>query len=97
MSESSFLVIAHDKSGAENLRTQHREAHVAYLRQPHDKLRIEVGGPLTADEKQSAGTFLIVSAPDRATVEAFVAGDPFAAAGIFASVEIKPCKVTLRG
>lgn len=97
MPESSFLVIAHDKQGAEALRTQHREAHVSYLKQPHANVKIEVGGPLSADQTQSAGTFLIVNAPDRAAVEAFVSGDPFAAAGIFASVEIKPCKVTLRG
>lgn len=95
MSES-FLVVAHDKAGADALRTEHREAHVAYLRKPHDKIRIEVGGPLMPGESQSAGTFLIVNAPDKAAVEAFVASDPFSAAGIFASVEIKPCKVTLR-
>ncbi|HRF08218.1 MAG TPA: YciI family protein [Xanthobacteraceae bacterium] len=96
MSELSFLVVAHDKKGAEDLRTQNREAHIAYLKQAHANVQIDVGGPLTADDKNSAGTFLIVRAADRAAVEQFVAGDPFAAAGIFASVEIKPCKVTLR-
>lgn len=96
MSEQSFLVIAQDKQGAEDLRAQHREAHVAYLKKSHGHVQIDVGGPLTADAQHSAGTFLIVKAPDLASVEAFVAGDPFAAAGIFASVQIKPCKVTLR-
>lgn len=96
MSDQSFLVIAHDKKGAEDRRTQNREAHVAYLRKQHEKVRIDVGGPLTADEQRSAGTFLIVTAPDRASVEAFVAGDPFSSAGIFSSVDIQPCKVTLR-
>lgn len=97
MTEQSFLVIAQDKKGAEDLRAQHREAHVSYLRKHHAKVRIDVGGPLTADESNSAGTFLIVAARDRASVEEFVAGDPFAAAGIFGSVDIKPCKITLRG
>lgn len=96
MSELSFLVIAHDKPGAEDLRAQNREAHVAYLKKSHGNVQIDVGGPLTADERNAAGTFLIVRAADRASVEQFVAGDPFAAAGIFGSVEIKPCKVTLR-
>ena len=97
MSDQSYLVVAHDKQGAEALRSQHREAHVAYLKQSHETVQIEVGGPLTADESNAAGTFLIVRAADRAAVEKFVAGDPFAAAGIFGSVDIKPCKVTLRG
>ncbi|MBX3513946.1 MAG: YciI family protein [Xanthobacteraceae bacterium] len=96
MSEQLFLVIAHDKQGAEDLRAQHRDAHVAYLKKSHGGVQIDVGGPLTADEKNSAGTFLIVRAADRMSVEQFVAGDPFAAAGIFGSVDIKPCKVTLR-
>jgi uncharacterized protein YciI len=97
MSEQSFLVIAEDKMGAEDLRIQHREAHVAYLKKSHPDVQIDVGGPLTADEKSAAGTFLIVRASDRSAVEAFVGADPFATAGIFGSVEIKPCKVTLRG
>lgn len=96
MSEQSFLVIAQDRQGAEDLRAQHREAHVAYLKMPHDSVQIQVGGPLAADAKNSAGTFLIVTAADLSSVERFVAGDPFATAGIFGSVDIKPCKVTLR-
>lgn len=96
MPDHSFLVIAHDKNGAEELRAQNRDAHVAYLKQPHENVTIDVGGPLIANDHHSAGTFLVVAAPDRAAVEKFVANDPFSSAGIFSSVEIKDCKVTLR-
>jgi hypothetical protein len=33
---------------------------------------------------------LLFEAPDQATVEAWVAGDPYAKAGLFALVEVRP-------
>lgn len=92
-----FLVIATDRDGVEALRSEHREAHVAYLKKQHYKVRIEAGGPLIEDQKtQGAGTFLLVTAADRTAVEDFVRSDPFALADVFGSIQIRPCRVTLR-
>jgi len=55
---------------------------------------IFVAGPLIEDGVMR-GSLLILDAPDRAAAEAFAAGDPYARAGLFASVEILEWKKVL--
>ncbi len=51
---------------------------------------IVVGGPLQSDDgAASVGSQFIVKAESRAEVQAFSDGDPFAKAGVFASVTIR--------
>ena len=44
------------------------------------------------DGEAMIGSVLIIEAADRAEAEAFAAGDPYAKAGLFESVTIKPFK-----
>ncbi len=47
------------------------------------------GATLSDDGEEVTGSFLLVDMADRAAVEAFASGDPFANAGLFQSVEIR--------
>ena len=83
-----FLIIATDKPGSGALRTDMREAHLAYLLNRQDTLL--AGGAMLSDEGAALGSLLIIDTEDRAEAEAFAAGDPFAKAGLFEAVQVQP-------
>lgn len=84
-----FAVISHDKPGMAESRARARPAHLDYMRRAVSPVGHIIGMPLaTDDESTMIGSLAIVEAPDRAAVEAFAKGDPYAQAGIFASTEI---------
>jgi uncharacterized protein YciI len=59
-----FVVYAVDKPGAAEIRSAHRGAHRARLRDPGPGLKVVMAGPLL-DEKQNAiGSLIIVDAAD---------------------------------
>jgi uncharacterized protein YciI len=84
-----FVFCAHDKPGAGDARARVREQHRAYIRIAQDRCRCVAGGPLM-DEAGLAmvGSLLVLEAHDRAAVEQFVAGDPYAAENIFSRTDI---------
>jgi uncharacterized protein YciI len=83
-----FALICRDKPGALEIRKANREAHLAYAAE-HP---IVIGGPMLDDAGGMIGSLLILDVEDRAAAEAFAAGDPYARAGLFESVEIRPWK-----
>ena len=84
-----FAIIAIDRTDAGSLRADTRPAHLAYLDRHATKLL--AGGAVLADDAATPfGSLIIYDSEDRAEVEAFAAGDPFAQAGLFASVSIHP-------
>jgi uncharacterized protein YciI len=76
-----FFVETTYRAGAQDLREQHRPAHRAYLERM--KAIILASGALLDDsgEQASGGVFLLDVAM-RQEADAFVAGDPFRAAGL---------------
>lgn len=91
---TTFAVIGLDRDGALKTRRAAREAHLAYLAGFPEGF-VRMAGPFLDDEGAMCGSLLIVEAPDRAAVDAFVAGDPYAAAGLFRSVEVRPLRITI--
>jgi uncharacterized protein YciI len=82
-----FAIHCLDKPDGGALRAATRPTHLAYLE--GQASRIHFAGPLlAADGTTPTGTLLVVDFPDRAAVDAFAAGDPYAKAGLFAKVEI---------
>ena len=65
---------------------RHLAAHVAYLETRIADGSLRASGPLKGTPRRSG--FLIFTAPDRATVEALVAADPFAIEGLIESLAI---------
>ena len=84
-----FAIIAIDRADAGSLRADTRPAHLAYLDRHAAKL-LAGGAVLRDDAATPFGSLIIYDSEDRAEVEAFAAGDPFAQAGLFASVSIHP-------
>jgi uncharacterized protein YciI len=89
-----FVVHCKDRPGAAGLRQETRSAHLDYLKDFH--ARIVVAGPVTDPEGQTMiGSLLVMDFADRADLDAFLAGDPYAKAGLFESVTILPFKKVL--
>ena len=84
-----YAIYCLDKPGSLEVRLGNRPAHVAYLESQGEKLI--TAGPLLSDDGQTPlGSLLVFEAASRAEAEAFAAGDPYALAGLFESVAIRP-------
>ena len=89
-----FLVLCTDKPGSRDLRTATRPDHLAYLSQ--GEVRVKVGGAwLDEADGGPLGSMLVVEADDIAAARAFAAADPYARAGLFASVEVRPWRLAV--
>ena len=86
-----FMVLCKDKPGHLQTRLDNRDAHLAYMKANLEKLVI--GGPLQTEDRQSmTGSMLVLDIANRAELDAFLAQDPYAKAGLFESVTITPYK-----
>lgn len=83
-----FIVLATDKPGSGQVRADNRPAHIEYLRSFGEAI-VAGGATLSDDGGSMTGSFLLIDVADRAAADGFAAGDPFAKAGLFESVEIR--------
>ena len=82
-----FVVIATDRAESTPLREASLAEHRRYV--DDRAASIVVSGPLVADDADTrTGQFYVLEVASRNVAEAFVNGDPFARAGVFAHVEI---------
>jgi len=89
-----FALICTDKPESLELRLSVRPDHLKYLESLGGALK--GAGPFTTDEGQPTGSLVIIEAADRAAAKAVAEADPYARAGLFASVEIRPWKWLIR-
>ncbi|WP_159726114.1 YciI family protein [Methylosinus sp. Ce-a6] len=85
-----FAAICQDKPDHVALRLATREAHLSFL--AAHAAQVKLGGPFLDAAEKPVGSLLIVEAADEAAAKALLAEDPYAEAGLFASVEVKPWK-----
>jgi len=85
-----FVIACIDKPGQPELRQANRPDHLEYLNGHTD--RIVAAGPTLGDDGAPNGSVLVMEFDDLAEAEAFAAGDPYAKAGVFDSVSVKPWK-----
>ena len=84
-----FIATCLDKPESLDKRLANRPAHLAYLEGLGDKVR--AAGALLADDlKTPTGSMLIFSGESEAEIRAILDADPYAQAGLFASVTVKP-------
>ena len=89
-----FAFICIDKPDGLPIRKANRPEHLAYLQGLGDTLIF--AGPFTAEDGETmTGSLVVVEAPSRAAAQAIAEADPFAKAGLFASVDIRPWKWAL--
>ncbi len=84
-----FVATCTDKPNSSALRQETRPRHLAYLNGLGPKLRVG-GALLSADGASVLGSMLILEGADEAEIKAMLAQDPYAQAGLFASVDVKP-------
>lgn len=86
-----FAALCLDKPDHVDVRLATRAAHLAFL----DKhaASVKLGGPfLDAAGEKPIGSLLILDCADETTARALLAEDPYAQAGLFARVELRPWK-----
>ena len=83
-----------DKPEAVGVRAANREAHIAFLGEFGD--RVFAAGPLLSEDGSAmVGSLIIVECADMAAARDLAARDPYAKAGLFSSVTIKPWRKVL--
>lgn len=83
-----------DNPSAKGVRAANRDAHLAFLGELGD--RVFVAGPLLSDDhSEMVGSVLIIDCEDLAGARALAADDPYAKAGLFSRVDIKPWRKVL--
>jgi uncharacterized protein YciI len=85
-----FAVICKDKPGNLQVRLDTRPEHIAFLEGLNGEKKLAFAGPFLDAEGKPNGSLVVVEAPDMAGAQALSAADPFAKAGLFESVEIRP-------
>ena len=89
-----FVALCTDKPDHLQVRLDARPAHLDFLKT--HSAEIKIAGPLlTADGQNPNGSMLILECADAGAAKALLAQDPYAKAGLFASVEIKPWRWTI--
>jgi uncharacterized protein YciI len=84
-----YALICTDKLGGLDVRLANRPDHLAYLKSLGDTLVL--AGPFTKDDGETMdGSLIVVEASSRDAAKRIADGDPFAKAGLFEAVEIRP-------
>ncbi len=81
-----IALIAKDKPGAAQVRADNRPAHLEYLKTNAET--VLQAGPLIDADGGMIGSLIILDVVDMAAAQDWAAHDPYAKAGLFASVEL---------
>lgn len=84
-----FALICKDKPDALKVRMDTRPDHLAFLEGLNTEKKLAFAGPFLDAQGKPDGSLVVIEAPSHADAEALAAGDPYARAGLFASVEIR--------
>ncbi len=89
-----YALICTDKPDSLAIRQTNRPEHLAYLEGLGD--RLVLAGPfIDTDSQAMNGSLIVIEAPSLEAAQEIAAGDPFAKAELFASVEIHPWRWTI--
>jgi uncharacterized protein YciI len=83
-----IALICIDKAGALQVRLDNRAAHLDYIAASGV---VEMAGPFL-DAGAMIGSLVVLNVDDLAAAQDWAAGDPYAKAGLFASVDIREWK-----
>lgn len=90
-----FALICTDKPGHLHIRQETRPAHLAHLEGLNAQGTLKLAGPFLDAEGKPNGSLVIVEAADEAAARALADADPYAKAGLFQHVEIRPWSWTV--
>lgn len=91
-----YVLICEDREGALNVRLANRDRHLAYIGELGD--RVSLAGPMLSDDGESmVGSVLIIEADSAEDIRAIADSDPYALAGLFSKVTIRPFRQVIPG
>lgn len=96
-----FAVIAQDHPGSLDQRMAARGEHLERLNRLQAEGRLLLAGPFPAIESENpgpagfTGSLIIAEFASQADAQRWADADPYVAAGVYASVEVKPFRKTL--
>jgi len=91
---AQFVAICLDIKDGLKRRLSVRKAHLAYVRTlPPGFLKL--AGPFLDPAGEMCGSMFIFEAERRETMDAYFAKDPYVLAGLFASMDIRPWRLTI--
>ena len=88
-----FFAVCTDKPDSVALRMATRPTHLDFL--AAEAKAFPIAGPYLNEAGEPVGSLLVVEADDKAAAEALLARDPYAQAGLFASVEVRAWRWTV--
>ncbi len=86
-----FILLCRDKKDSLALRLKTRPEHLAYAASAD--VDIQLAGPIFDDDENPAGSLFIITAAKMSDVQSFADADPYALAGLFETVEIRPYRI----
>jgi len=87
-----FALVCLDKPNSLPLRMATRQAHFDWLAEHPGVVRL--GGPFLGEAGEMVGSLIIFEAADLVAASAFAATDPYARAGLFESITLRPWRAT---
>ncbi len=88
-----YALICVDHKGSLELRQKVRDEHLAYCRAPGSPVRI--AGAVLDEDGQPDGSLVIIECESQVAAETFASADPYAKAGLFSSVAVKPWRLAI--
>ena len=88
-----FMLACFDRPNSLDSRMATREAHLAYVRERLNQ--VKVAGPMLDEADGMAGSLFVLDVPDRAAAQAFHDADLYKLAGLFGNVELRGFKATV--
>jgi uncharacterized protein YciI len=88
-----YAMICADHKGSIELRQKVRDEHLAYCRAAGSLVRL--AGATLDENGQPEGSLLIIECESQVAAEAFAQSDPYAKAGLFSSVSVKPWRLAI--
>jgi len=85
-----FAFVCKDKPESLQVRLDTRPEHVAFLTELNEAGTLKFAGPFLDGEGKPNGSLVVVEAADAGAAAAISAADPYAKAGLFESVEVRP-------
>lgn len=85
-----FALLCKDKAGHLQVRLDNRPAHVAFLNGLNAEGKLAFAGPFLDADGKPNGSLVVIEAADHAAAGTLAASDPYAKAGLFEAVDIRP-------
>jgi uncharacterized protein YciI len=96
-----YAIIGTDRKDSLEARLAARPAHVARLETLRDAGRLKLAGPFPSIDSEDpgpagfSGSLIVAEFSSLPEARAWADLDPYVAAGVYASVEVRPLRVTL--